>query len=95
MKMKTKAQHTSISGIKRKVELESEVKLNKVNANRKNKMPLKNDLIIEIKDLQEKYRKLEENTNRDIEILKVRNKDIEDLNEKLLEEVNFLKQNVP
>ena len=67
MKMKTKSQHTSISGIKRKVELESDVKLNKINANRKNKIPLKNDLVIKIKELQEKYTELEEKANRDIE----------------------------
>ena len=80
--MKTKAQHTSISGIKRKVELESDVKLNKINANRKNKIPMKNDLMIEIKELQEKYTELEEKSEKDIEILKVRNKDIEGSNKK-------------
>ena len=94
MKMKTKVKHTNISEIKRKVDLESEAKISKVNAHRKNDLPLKNDLIIEVKELQEKHKKLEEESKRAVEKLKITNKNLEDSNKKLLEEVKLLKQQV-
>ena len=95
MKMKTKAQHTNTLGIRRKVELESESKLNKINTNRKSKLPLKNDLMIEVKELQEKYKELEEKSEREMEILKITNKNLEESNKKLIEKLESLKQQVP
>ena len=51
MRMKSKAQHTNLTGMKRKVELESEAKLSKVKSpSKKSKVPLKGELILELKD---------------------------------------------
>ena len=68
MKMKTKVKHTNISEIKRKVDLESEAKISKVNAHRKNNLPLKNDLIIEVKELQEKHKNQKKNLKEQLKI---------------------------
>ena len=68
MKMKTKVKHTNISEIKRKVDLESEAKISEVNAHRKNNLPLKNDLIIEVKELQEKHKNQKKNLKEQLKI---------------------------
>ena len=51
MRMKSKAQHTNLTGMKRNVELESEAKLSKVKSpSKKSKVLLKGELILELKD---------------------------------------------
>ena len=70
--MKAKVQHPNISKMKKKVELESEVKLSKVvNPPKKSKVPLKEELLIHIKELQETYDNLEKKSVIDIEIIKL------------------------
>ena len=56
--MKHKLNHTSKAGMKRKIDL-IESKTNKINAEVKMKAPLKADLIIKLKDFQEKFEILE------------------------------------
>ena len=54
--MKSKAQNTNISGMKRKVVLVTEAKVNNViNPSRKTKVPLKEELLRELKELKERY----------------------------------------
>ena len=56
MRMKSKAQNTNISGMKRKVVLVTEAKVNNViNPSRKTKVPLKEELLRELKELKERY----------------------------------------
>ena len=75
MKMKSKVQNTNISGIKRKAVLESEAKLSNVSKpSRKNNAPLKGDLVIELKELKEKYIALEEKSKNDNTMLETENK---------------------
>ena len=93
--MKSKVQHPNITRMKRKVELESEVKLSKVvNPPRKNKVPLKEELLIQVKELQEKYDALEKKSKIDIETLQTENTALEDANKKFADEVKTLIQNV-
>ena len=50
MKIKSKIQHSNMTGTKRKMELDSEAKITKViNPSKKNKVPLKAALITELK----------------------------------------------
>ena len=50
MKMKSKIQHSNMTGAKRKMELDCEAKITKViNPSKKIKVPLKEDLITELK----------------------------------------------
>ena len=59
--MKAKVQHPNITKMKKKVELESEVKLSKVvNPPKKCKVPLKEELLMHLKELQEKHDNLAE-----------------------------------
>ena len=89
--MKAKVQHPNISKMKKKVELESEVKLSKVvNPPKKSKVPLKEELLIHIKELQEKYDNLEKKSEIDIEIIET----LKNANKKLSEEVKTLLQEV-
>ena len=89
--MKAKVQHPNINKMKKKVELESEVKLSKVvNPPKKSKVPLKEELLIHIKELQEKYDNLEKKSVIDIEIIET----LKNANKKLSEEVKTLLQEV-
>ena len=93
MKMKSKVQNTNISGIKRKAVLESEAKLSNVSKpSRKNNAPLKGDLVIELKELKEKYIALEEKSKSDMTMLETENKTLKEINKKILDELNSLKQ---
>ena len=75
MKMKSKVQNTNISGIKRKAVLESEAKLSNVSKpSRKNNATLKEDLVIELKELKEKYIVSEEKSKNDMTMLETENK---------------------
>ena len=49
MMMKTKSQHKSNTGIKRKLEVETKI-------NKTNKVPLKGELVIQLKKAQEKLK---------------------------------------
>ena len=90
--MKSKAQNTNISGIKRKVVLVTEAKVNNViNPSRKTKVPLKEELLKELKELKEKYIALEEKSKNDMEVLKAENKTLKDINKKFSDELNSLK----
>ena len=77
--MKTKTQHKSNTGIKRKLEVETK-------DNKTNKVPHKGELVIQLKDTQEKYEKLEDASNKHIEILKTENKNLKQRIQDLEEE---------
>ena len=92
--MKSKAQNTNISGMKRKVVLVTEAKVNNgINPSRKTKVPLKEELLKELKELKEKYNALEEKSKNDMEVLKAENKTLKDINKKFSDELNSLKEN--
>ena len=81
--------------MKRKMELESEVKLSKVvNPPRKNKVPLKEELLIQLKELEEKYDALEKKSKIDVQMLQTKNAALEDTNKKFADEVKTLIQKV-
>ena len=89
--MKAKVQHPNITKMKKKVELESEVKLSKVvNPPKKSKVPLKEELLMHLKELQEKHDNLEKKSEIDIEIIET----LKNANKKLSEEVKTLLQEV-
>ena len=85
MRMKTKVKHTSITDLKRKVHLESEAKVKKITSNGKHKKPLKNYLLVELKELQEKYKIVEDKSIKDIQSLTNLNRNLEDSNKILVE----------
>ena len=88
MRMKSKAQHSNLTGMKRRVGLESEAKLSKVKSpSKRNKVPLKGDLIEELRELKEKYFALEEKSKKDIRVLEIENKMLKDTNKKFSDEV--------
>ena len=94
MRMKSKAQNTNISGMKRKVVIDTDAKLNNViKPSRKIKVPLKEDLLRELEELKEKYIALEEKAKKDIEMLKTENKTLKNINKRFSDELNSLKQN--
>ena len=93
--MKSKVQHTNLSGLKRKIEFESGAKLSKViDPPRKNKQTLKADLITELSDLKEKYTALEEKSQKEIKKLENENAKLKDTNKKFSDEVKSLKERV-
>ena len=93
--MKTKVQHSNMTRMKRKMELESEVKLSKVvNPPRKNKVPLKEELLIQLKELEEKYDALEKKSKIDVQMLQTKIAALEDTNKKFANEVKTLIQKV-
>ena len=72
--MKQKLQHTTTvkAGLKRKIEL-IESKPNKTHADLKSKPPLKSELIIQLKMLQDKFDALESDHKNKIELIKCLN----------------------
>ena len=67
MRMKSKAQNTNISGMKRKVVIDTDAKLNNVKKPSKRiKVPLKEDLLRELEELKEKYIASEEKAKKNI-----------------------------
>ena len=83
MMMKQKLQHTTKAkaGLKRKIEL-VEVKPNKTHADIKSKPPLKSELIIQLKMLQDKYNALHSDHKQNIELIKCLNDKVERLEHK-------------
>ena len=93
--MKSRVQHTNMSGMKRKIDFDSGAKLSKViDPPRKNKQVLKADLLTELSDFKEKYTALEEKSQKDMKKLENENTKLKDTNKKLSDEVNFLKERV-
>ena len=84
--------HSTKVGIKRKigiVESESKTKT-KVNTVGKTKPPLKGELIIQLKELQEKFDDLENKSNENIESLEQENETLKSINKNNVEVIKSL-----
>ena len=84
-----------MTGLKKKMEIQSEVELTKViKPFIENKVTLKADLITELNDFKERYIALEEKYKKDIEFLETENTKLKEANKTFSDEVNSLKQRV-
>ena len=90
--MKQKIQHSAKVGMKKKIELVEAKpnKVNGVNAVSKKKVPLKAEIMIQMKELQERFDSLQKENKENIESLKEANKALE----KYVEVIKNLKQRV-
>jgi hypothetical protein len=89
-----KTKNTTKVCIKRKIGAEDSIPKCKINAVSKAKGPLRGELIIELKELQEKFVDMENINKKNIESLEQERETLEAINKKNLEVIVSLKEQV-